>query len=130
MAHRGGLIVRFAGWPLIVVVDSTPAQETTRVSVDSAGSQGDDSSFRPAISEDGRFVAFASDASNLVAGDTNGVTDVFVHDRATGITERVSVDSSGIEGNGASGAPDLSPDGRFVAFHSLASNLVAGDGNG
>ena len=99
---------------------------TTRVSVDSAGAQANDNSFRPAISDDGRFVAFRSDATNLVAGDTNGVRDVFVHDRQTGATERVSVDSAGAQGNDRSDNPDISRDGRFVAFASYASNLVAG----
>src|SRR5207249_6721018 len=89
----------------------------------------------PALSADGRFVAFGSDATNLVAGDTNGTTDVFVHDRQTGTTERVSVASGGgTQGNGKSGGffafPALSADGRFVAFQSDATNLVAGDTNG
>src|SRR5207249_383144 len=84
----------------------------------------------PALSADGRFVAFQSDATNLVAGDTNGATDVFVHDRQTGTTERVSVASGGSQGNGFSAGPVLSADGRFVAFHDTATNLVAGDTNG
>src|SRR5206468_8005529 len=84
----------------------------------------------PAPSADGRLVAFHSDATNLVAGDTNGATDVFVHDRQTGTTERVSVPSGGTEGNGFSAGPALSADGRFVAFHNTATNLVAGDTNG
>jgi hypothetical protein len=70
--------------------------QTTRVSVDSAGSQGNDFSRYPAISEDGRHVAFSSASTNLVSGDTNGSADVFVHDRQTGATTRVSVDSTGI----------------------------------
>src|SRR5207247_9811592 len=73
-----------------------------RVSVDSAGNQGDGSSFSPWLSADGRFVAFVSYATNLVPGDTNGALDVFVHDRQTGTTERVSVDSAGNQGNGGS----------------------------
>jgi Tol biopolymer transport system component len=114
---------------------------TRRVSVSSSGAQGDNISSSPAISGDGRFVAFVSNASNLAPGDTNGVRDIFVHDRATGTTRRVSVSSSGAEGNGASGgsgatndvatiAPAISADGRFVAFESLASNLVPRDTNG
>src|SRR5207249_9086747 len=71
-----------------------------------------------------------STATNLVAGDTNGKTDVFVHDRQTGITERVSVASDGTQGNNASSYPALSADGRFVAFDSDATDLVAGDTNG
>ena len=77
----------------------------------------------PAISADGRFVAFDSFASNLVAGDTNGVVDVFVRDRVAGATERVSVSSSGAQANGSVSAA-MSADGRFVAF---SSDLVAGD---
>jgi hypothetical protein len=93
--------------------------------------EGDNGSGYPSISADGQVVAFGGSASNLVAGDTNGVADFFVHDRATGITERVSVDSSGVEGNnnGSGGAP-ISADGQIVAFLSWASNLVAGDTNG
>ncbi len=85
------------------------------------------------ISADGRFVAFASIASDLVAGDTNGALDAFVHDRVTGITERVSVTTGGAQANASaigSVAPRLSADGRFVVFRSDASNLVADDTNG
>src|SRR5690348_3425787 len=82
-----------------------------------------------AISADGRFVAFQSAASNLVPGNTNGVSDVFVRDLQTGTTERVSVDSTGTPGNGASEAPSLSGDGALVAFQSQATNLVTGDTN-
>jgi len=103
---------------------------TERVSVDSSGGEANADSRFPALSADGRIVAFESAASNLVAGDANGRSDLFVHDRATGITERVSVDSSGAQGNDASHGAALSADGRFVAFASLASNLVAGDSNG
>src|SRR5207247_7550333 len=99
-------------------------------SMDSAGNEGNGGSGGPAISADGRFVAFASYASNLVPGDTNGDADVFVHDRQTGTTERVSVDSAGNEGNGGSGSRAISADGRVVAFASSASNLVPADANG
>ena len=75
-------------------------------------------------------MAFSSDASNLVSGDTNGVPDVFVHDRQSGITERVSTDSSGSEGNGRSYGPSISADSGVVAFHSDATNLDSGDANG
>jgi len=68
-------------------------------------------------------------ASNLVANDTNEVSDVFVHDRQTGTTERVSVANDGTEGNGLSYAPRLSADGRYVVFVSRARNLVPGDTN-
>ena len=103
---------------------------TTRVSVDSAGAEADFGSRDSSISADGRFVSFNSDATNLVAGDMNGVSDVFVHDRDTGGTERVSVDSAGVEGNGSSGSASISADGRYVAFSSTAANLVASDTNG
>ena len=103
---------------------------TERVSLDGTGAQGNGDSFGPSISGDGRFVAFRSDSSNLVQGDANGVDDVFVRDRQTGTTERVSVDGSGTEANGNSFGPSISEDGRFVAFRSHASNLVAGDVNG
>jgi len=103
---------------------------TERVSLDSSGAQANSASHQPAISADGRFVAFSSDASNLVAGDTNGAVDVFVHDRQSGLTERVSVDPLGVEGDSDSSTPSISADGRFVAFGSDASNLVASDTNG
>ncbi len=100
------------------------------MSVDSAGAEGNGYSINGSISADGRYVAFESVASNLVAGDTNGAADIFVHDRQTGTTERVSVDSAGAQGNDYSLAPSISPDGRFVVFQSGATNLVAGDTNG
>src|SRR5438093_763515 len=109
---------------------SAGAQTTVRVSVASDGTEGNDVSLGSALSADGRFVAFDSAATDLVAGDTNGVSDVFVHDRQTGTTERVSVASDGAQGNNASSYPALSADGRFVAFDSDATNLVAGDTNG
>jgi len=105
---------------------------TERVSVGQGGVQGNGSSEYPALSADGRFVAFVSWASNLVPGDTNDEEDVFVRDRRTGKTERVSLGPNGIQGNGDSGGiytPALSTDGRFVAFDSEASNLVPGDTN-
>ena len=81
------------------------------------------------ISQDGRFVVFASDATNLVAGDTNGVRDVFVRDRNDNSTRRVSVDSLGTQANGTCGAPDTTTDAMTIAFQSDASNLVANDTN-
>ncbi len=100
-----------------------------RVSIASDGSQADFSSFAPSISDDGRYVAFASQASNLVDADTNGVPDIFVHDRDTGSTELVSIASDGIQGNDYSFSPVISGDGRYVAFASDATNLVAADTN-
>ncbi len=102
-----------------------------RVSVDSAGNQAGLSSGFPNISADGQIVVFSASASDLVAGDTNGVHDIFVHDCQTGVTERVSVDSAGNEGNDTSPSrPDISGDGRCVVFNSYATNLVIGDNNG
>jgi len=105
---------------------------TERVSVDSSGAQANGGSglFGFTMTPDGRFVAYYSEASNLVVLDGNGVGDTFVRDRLTGATELVSVDSSGAQGNGTSGYPAISPDGRFVVFSSAASNLVTGDTNG
>jgi Tol biopolymer transport system component len=103
---------------------------TSRVSVRSNGDQPNDGSFTPSISADGRYVAFQSDASNLVPGDTNGEADVFVHNRTTGTTSRVSVRSDGDQANGFSYGPSISSDGRYVAFHAFATNLVSGDTNG
>lgn len=102
---------------------------TTRVSVASDGTQANSSSARPAISTEGRYVAFESSASNLVSGDTNGQSDVFAHDRQTGSIIRVSIASNGTQGDGPSFSPAISADGRYVAFISLASNLVNGDTN-
>ncbi|WP_083918143.1 TolB family protein [Methylosarcina fibrata] len=104
--------------------------KTQRVSVDSAGVEGNGPSFSPAFAADGSLVAFASGADNLVAGDNNNTYDVFVRNLKTGVTSRISVDSSGMEGNGSSSGPSFSANGRFVAFLSYASNLVAEDGNG
>ena len=84
----------------------------------------------PSISGDGRYVAFASDASDLVPGDTNNAPDVFVRDLQTGTIMRVSTDKNGGQGNAISYAPSISADGRYVAFDSDASNLVPGDTNG
>lgn len=117
------------GWRDVFVHDLAKGI-TTRVSVSSTGTEGDGDSLSRWISADGRFVAFESNASNLVPNDTNGTWDVFVHDVQTGETNRVSVDSSGNEGNGRSVGPSLSADGRFVAFDSAATNLVAGGTNG
>src|SRR4030042_1550132 len=112
-----------------IFVHDRQTGETTKVSVSSAGVHGNDGSYHPSISSDGRYVAFISNASNLVTGDTNGTNDIFVHDREMGETTRVSVSSAGIEGNSDSHDPFISSDGRHVAFASYASNLVNGDTN-
>jgi Tol biopolymer transport system component len=103
---------------------------TERISVDSAGIQANGDSKESSSSADGRYVAFRSYASNLVAGDTNGFSDVFVRDQVAGTTERVSVDSAGAQGNSTAQSPVISGDGRYVAFGGYADNLVPGDTNG
>ena len=102
---------------------------TTRVSVSSAGAEGNAASDDAAISGDGSTVAWESAATNLVAGDTNAKQDIFVHDVATGVTSRVSLSSSGAQGTKSSNDPSVSADGTLVGFSSTASNLVAGDTN-
>lgn len=111
---------------------------TTRVSVATGGGQAIYDSGEPAISADGRFVAFSSYSSNLVGGDTHSCadfgypyncSDVFVHDRQTGVTERVSISSDEVQSNGDSYLPSVSGDGHYVAYYSVASNLVTGDTN-
>jgi Tol biopolymer transport system component len=102
---------------------------TERVSVGNGGVEGNDASYGSGVSADGRWVLFCSDATNLVDGDTNGVTDTFVRDRSTGVTERVSLGPNGVQGNDASYTATISDDGNVVAFTSYASNLVAGDTN-
>lgn len=101
----------------------------TRESVDAFGNQSNGNSLEPVLSSDGRYLAFASFASNLVGGDTNNEIDVFVKDRQTGAISMVSVSDAGDAGIGASGSPSISADGRYVAFLSSAANLVAGDMN-
>ena len=112
-----------------VFVHDRETGETSMVSVASDGTQGNAESGHPSISADGRYVAFQSAASNLVHGDTNNESDVFVHDRQTNTTTRVSVASDGTQGNRRSYAPAISADGSRVAFQSAASNLVPGMDN-
>jgi Tol biopolymer transport system component len=112
-----------------VFVHDRQTGRTTRVSVSSSGAQGDHFSFVPRLSADGRYVVFSGLATTLVPGDTNANYDVFVHDRQTAQTTRVSVDSSGAQGDGESTHCSISADGRYVAFESRATNLVAGDTN-
>lgn len=102
---------------------------TVRVSIASDDSQGVGFNLVPTLSADGRFVGFVSDDTLLVPGDTNGLSDTFVHDLETGLTERVSVSSEAVQADASSVSTGMSLDGRFVAFHSTATNLVAGDTN-
>lgn len=107
--------------------EASTAPTFQRVSIASDGSQANPGfTGSPTISTDGRFVGFSSMATNLVAGDTNGVSDIFVHDRLTGITTRESVGTGGIQANATSGGASISADGRFVAFYSFATNLASG----
>ena len=131
-----------------IYVRQVPAGATLLVSVDSAGAEADADSRHPAISRnpgvpagpaaDGRWVAFTSDAANLVPADANGMADVFVADRVTGAVTRVSVSSAGVEAidptvTTVTGSrlgslnPSVSATGRFVTFVSLANNLAPGD---
>ena len=112
---------------------------TTCVSVATGGTQATGGDSRtPSLSSDGRYIAFASSATNLASGDTNGVSDIFVHDRTTTTTQRISVSTSGTEAVDPSATgfklgsinPSISSTGRYVAFASLANNLTAGDSAG
>jgi len=113
-----------------VFVHSLHSGATRRVSVGLDGAEANGDSNLSSLSGNGRYVVFESGASNLVSVDNNGFTDTFVHDRETGRTERVSVASNGAEANASSSLAAISPEGRFVAFSSTATNLVGNDGNG
>ena len=104
--------------------------ECVSVNTDGTGNGGADQYVRNPVSADGRYVAFSSSSSQLVAGDVNGFDDVFVRDRLTGTNVLISVASDGSQGNGNSIEPGISGDGRFVAFASQASNFVTPDTNG
>lgn len=107
-------------------IDST----TKRINVANNGTQANGASHLDSLSGDGRYVSFTSAADNLVEGDTNGKSDIFVYDRINSTTERISVAGDGIQGNGDSISSSISSDGRYVSFTSIADNLVAGDTNG
>jgi Tol biopolymer transport system component len=113
-----------------VFVRDVQTGKTVRVSVASDGRQGDGPSDGPSLSADGRYVAFNSSASNLVAGDTNRHLDVFVRDLTTGTTIRADVQGGGKQARVGGDYPQRSANGRFVAFESGSPNLVAGDTNG
>ena len=138
-AHTVGRVATLAAiLTMLVAPPSASASHgvTAPVSVNSAGTIGDAESNYADMTPDGRFVSFASFASNLVPGDTNGVGDVFVRDRRTGVTERVSLGLKGAQGDddsnmlGIATNTAISDNGRFVAFKSIATNLVRGDRNG
>jgi Tol biopolymer transport system component len=113
-----------------VFVHDRAMDTTTRVSEPTGGGEASGGSFGAAISADGRYVAFESAAVDLVADDTNETSDIFLHDRIEKDTIRISLATDGAEGNDASSSAAISADGRYVAFTSFASNLVAGDTNG
>ena len=105
------------------------AGTTKRVNVANNGTQANGSSVLDSMSDDGRYISFTSEASNLVSGDTNGVSDIFVYDRINQTTERINLASNGTQANATSGSSSLSGDGRYVVYQSDASNLVSGDTN-
>jgi Tol biopolymer transport system component len=122
-----------AGFALLVSVCHAQSRATSLLSVSPSGAQGNGSSGTVAtvLSADGRIVVFASQATNLVSGDTNGMPDVFLRDLQAGTIERVNLTSTGAEDNGGCGLPGgVSFDGRFVAFWSFGTNLVPSDTNG
>jgi Tol biopolymer transport system component len=117
-----------------VFVHNVKTDKTRRVSLSSAGSEGNGHSGflfgPPKISADGERIAFDSAATNLVGGDSNGLIDVFLHNRANQTTRRMSVRFDGTQSNGQAFMGDVSSNGKFVSFLSNATNLVGGDSNG
>lgn len=110
-----------------IFVYDRAADNIERVSVDNAGVQGNEISHNLEISDSGRYVTFTSDADNLVPDDTNATADIFVYDRTTETIQRVSVNGVGIEGNASSFSPSISADGRYITYHSWATNLHPAD---
>lgn len=128
-SHSSNLVAGDGNGAADIFVRDRQTGTTSRVNVSSSGAEANNESQQPAISADGRYVAFISSATNLVVGDDNGRQDAFVHDRQTGTTSRVSVSSAGTQANGYSQNPTISADGRHIAFWSSASNLVGDDTN-
>lgn len=128
-SNATNLVCDDTNYDVDVFVFDRETGEIERVSVSTNGDQAWGASYDPDISADGRYVVFTSEADNLVEGDTNRESDVFIHDRLVGETKRISVTSNGQEGNGASRGGRISDDGRFVVFSSEASNFVSGDLN-
>jgi len=120
------LLSVFAAIFILTICGTVEAANNTteRVSISTNGSASNGHSFEPSISADGRYVAFSSYADNLVANDTNGYADVFVRDRILNTTERVSVSSTGEQGNSDSSEPSISGDGRYVVFTSVEARFV------
>lgn len=129
MATVGAVLV--AGWTVLVTAPAVAAPpQTVLVSVGQDGQSVEEPSVAPSISGDGPRIAFQSFADDLVAGDANGLSDIFVRDLRARTTQRVSIDVAGHDPDGASTAPVISDNGRFVAFQSDADDLVPGDSNG
>ena len=135
-----GRYVAFSSYATNLVINDTNGKndifvhdcqtgETTRISVSSAGAQADNYSEYPSFSTDGRYVVFDSRASNLVSNDTNNKRDIFIRDLQTNQTTLVSVASDGTQGNGDSLYPVVNQNGRHVAYHSSATNLIVSDTN-
>jgi Tol biopolymer transport system component len=124
-----GVVVGHARSAAVVPIDSSSLVHTARANVSTAGRQSNGAAVGAVVSASGRYVAFASAASTLVRRDRNGTSDVFVHDLRSGRTTRVSVSSTGAEGDGPSLKPSISADGSLVAFPSWAGNLVPADRN-
>ncbi len=133
-----GRYVAFESWATNLVAGDTNGdtdifvrdllqRSTERVSLNSAGEEADNYSAQPSISDAGRYVAFESNATNLVVGDTNNARDIFVRDRTAGTTELISVASDETKGDGVSHMPSISGDGNSVAFHSSSTNLHVDD---
>ncbi|MCA9956307.1 MAG: PD40 domain-containing protein, partial [Anaerolineales bacterium] len=112
------------------VFDEPGSVSTTLISMNDAGNAANISAANPAISADGRYVAFASAATNLHPNATDTAYDIFVRDRQTGTTMHVSKSSAGVDANQQTGSPSISADGRYVVFHSWADNLTPLDTNG
>lgn len=118
----------FRFWLIVVVIAVIVIALVINTAREKAAeNQADGSNWEPSVSADGRYVAFASLAGNLVPDDTNQVKDIFIKDTVSGETRRVSTNSNGSEADGDSIQPSISADGRYVAFSSIASNLVPGD---
>jgi len=124
------LCVAFGPVALTAAEEVTTYGTLNRVSTSISDTPATGSSGVPRVSADGRFIAFFSDADNLVFGDFNGARDIFLRDRLTGLTHVISTAASGEQGNASSSFPGISDDGRFVAFESLADNLIDSDHNG
>jgi len=130
MGQRSLVAVLSIALTLVGSPGSAATPTTRRLSVNSSGVEADAEADNPATSGSGRYTVFDSGATNLVGGDTNDTTDVFIRDRSLGRTRRVSVNSNEVQGNSSSQHASVSADGRYVVFDSFASNLVPNDDNG